>query len=69
MKEIKLYVCGICGAQYKSKDECAECEKAHKTKIRLRAFRHVPYKSNRSGWPIEIFVLDENGNEGRYKLQ
>ena len=39
---ITRYVCDLCGAEYDTKDECAECESGHtrrsKTKIRDMSF-------------------------------
>lgn len=30
MKEVKHYICEICGIEYHDKQKCQECEKNHK---------------------------------------
>lgn len=29
MKEVKHFICEVCGAEYKDKNVCSQCEKGH----------------------------------------
>ena len=69
MKEIKLYQCSVCGTNYNIENECVECEKSHKTELKIRSAQHSPYKNNRKGWPVRIFVEDESGKIAEYRLR
>ncbi len=67
MKQISLYQCEICGTQYKSKTDAQTCEKNHKKLIDLEALKYVPYKNDKSGYPITITVKFEDGKFITYK--
>lgn len=67
MKEIKLYQCSKCNAQYKSRQDCKKCESAHKNPIEIISERYVPYKNNERGYPIGIIVKMSDGERVEYK--
>lgn len=69
MRKIELYQCGVCNTQYADERACRECEKNHKTKLKIFGAQHVAYKNNRKGWPVRIFVQDTDGSTAEYKLQ
>lgn len=56
MKELKLFVCEICGTQYNEKKKCQECETSHKKPKNIVHARYVPYRNNKSGYPNKIEV-------------
>lgn len=67
MTELTKYRCEYCRTEYKSKCECAECEKNHKTRASITSKRYIPYKNDRCGYPIEINVAFEGGITIKYK--
>lgn len=66
MKNITLYVCEVCGTQYKSKGECEVCENNHKTKCEIYGMRYLPYSQDKTGMPISIDIVID-GKTYRYK--
>lgn len=35
MKEVKHFICEICGTEYNDKNNCLKCEKGHKTPVKI----------------------------------
>ena len=67
MKEIKRYVCDICGVEYKEKLAAKECEKSHKCcKTIVRELYH-PLSVDITGYPIAIDIEMKDGKRVRYK--
>lgn len=66
MKTIELFVCEICGTQYNDKAKCKECEKAHKYPTEVVSCKHLPYTSDRSGYPIRVVLKMNDGKEVEY---
>lgn len=58
MKEIKLYQCGICHTRYSVKTACENCEKNHKTELKIVDGIFRALKDDMSGYPIRIHVQD-----------
>lgn len=67
MKELSKYQCEYCKTEYSNKCDCAECEANHKGFARIKEKRYLPYKSDRSGYPIELNILFEDGKVIKYK--
>lgn len=66
MKSITLYVCEVCGTQYKSEGECKVCENNHKTNWAISGTRYLPYSQDKTGMPVSIDIV-VNGKTYRYK--
>ena len=49
MKELKLFVCEHCGTQYKEKNDCLKCEKAHVKPVEIQDCKYVAMKVNSKG--------------------
>lgn len=56
MKTQTLYLCEFCGTQYKVRDECVACEKAHVFPEGIVDTKYVTYKNDRTGYPTKISV-------------
>lgn len=66
MKETKLYTCEYCNTSYKIKEKAEQCEKNHKKPKAITNTRYLSYKSNNSGYPIEVIIKMEDGKEISY---
>lgn len=66
MKNLTLYVCEICGTQYKDKIRCEQCEKGHRTDLIITGTRYLPYPQDKTGIPVTIDVT-AGGEVFRYK--
>lgn len=67
MKELKLFVCEHCGTQYKEKNDCLKCEKAHVKPVEIQDCKYVAMKVNSKGYPTQIHVKMEDGTVQIYK--
>lgn len=67
MKKVEHYICEICGAEYKDKNTCTECEKKHRKPVSIENARHIPIKNNKKGYPIAITIKMDNGEMVTYK--
>ena len=67
MKKINLFVCELCGAQYKEEATAAKCEKNHKKIVNITSTRYLSLASNRTGYPSYIEVLLDNGEHLTFK--
>lgn len=67
MRKVEFYVCDICGSQYSSKAECEFCEKDHKSPVKIVLSKYVKTPENRSGYPVSVTVLFDNGATVIYK--
>ncbi len=68
MREVKIYKCDICNTEYKSKIECEECERNHKTKGKIVKKFYYPKSINESGYPQRIKVEFEDKSTRIYEL-
>lgn len=67
VKEIKHYICDICHTEYNSKAQCLECEKSHKTPIKIMREHYISIGQNKAGYPSKIDVEFEDGTILTYK--
>lgn len=66
MKDVTLWKCDICGAEYRDKKKCEKFETGHKKNGKIVKMRHLPYTSDQSGYPDKITVKFEDGVEKMY---
>lgn len=67
MKEVKHYICEICGTEYNKKNKAAMCEKGHCKPVEIVKSRYLKFDDNRKGYPLEITVKMADGTEQKYK--
>lgn len=67
MKEVKHYVCEVCGTEYSDKQRCQKCEKNHKKIKKIISEKHQGFSMNLQGYPISITVEMDDGKELTYK--
>ena len=67
MKEQTLYICEICGTQYKNKKSALDCEKNHHVPIQVRqSYCHFG-KCLQDGYPDRIEIVFDDGEILTYK--
>lgn len=57
MKEVKHYICEICGTEYHEKKKCMDCEKNHIKPVAINGARY----NNKSGYPVAVNIEMSNG--------
>lgn len=67
MKEIKHYICEICGTEYKDKSKAQKCEKNHCEPNSIVECRYLSYEQNNKGYPVSIDVRMMDGQIVTYK--
>lgn len=67
MREVKHYICEICGTEYNDKSKAQNCEKGHCKPIEIVKSRYLSIDNNMKGYPIEIIVKMADGTEQKYK--
>jgi len=67
MKEVKHYICEVCGTEYNEKWKCSDCEKGHKKPIEIVKASYVSISNNQTGYPMRITVKMSDGSEHTYK--
>lgn len=67
MKEVKHYICEICGTEYNDKKKCTDCEKGHKKPVKILKASYRPISTNALGIPDRIEVEMEDGSKFEYK--
>ena len=67
MKEVRHYICEICGTQYKDKNTCKDCESGHHKPLEITSSNWVSMKNNGSGYPTQIHIKMSNGETITYK--
>lgn len=67
MKEVKHYICEICGTEYADKNHCTKCERSHKKPVSIKRSRYLPITQNSLGIPITVTIEFENGSFYEYK--
>ena len=67
MKEVKHYICEVCGTEYNEKLKATNCEKSHKKPIEITRANYVSVSNDRTGYPMRITVKMSDGSEHTYK--
>lgn len=67
MKEVKHYICDICGTEYNDKNQCAGCETGHRQPKKIVRTKYLPIKINALGIPQVIEVEFDDGSKFEYK--
>lgn len=67
MKKIELFVCEHCGTQYATKEQCKLCESIHCPPKEIKSCRYIPYKSDKTGYPITVQIEMSDGRTVTYK--
>ncbi len=67
MKEVKHYICEICGTEYNNKDRCVNCEKGHCKPVKIKGAKYLSLDRNAKGYPTSIHVEMEDGQVIAYK--
>ena len=67
MKEVKHYICEICGTEYNDKSKAVKCEKGHCKPVEIVKSRYLKIEDNAKGYPIKITVKMADGKEVEYK--
>jgi len=67
MKVKTLYTCEVCHTDYANEKDAKACEAMHGSKFKIVDKRFLPYKQDKSGFPISITVVNEKGEEKIYK--
>ncbi|RHQ81971.1 hypothetical protein [Clostridium sp. AF22-10] len=67
MKEVKHYICEICGIEYHDKQKCQECEKNHKQIKKIISTKYQSLSMNVKGYPVSITVEMDDGKELTFK--
>ena len=67
MKEVKHYICEICGTEYAEKQKCIDCEKSHKKAVEIVRMRFLSKMQNQKGYPISVDIKMDDGKIVTYK--
>lgn len=67
MKEVKHYICEICGTEYNIKTKCQQCEKSHTVPKEIVKARYRGYNCNQKGYPYAITIKMADGENIVYK--
>ena len=67
MKTKTLYTCEFCHTDYADKADAEACAANHTKKLKIVDMRSLPYKCDKSGFPVTITVSDDKGNTRIYK--
>lgn len=61
MKEVKHYICEICGTEYNEKSKAEACEKGHKKPVEITNADYISISNDRKGYPMRITVKMSDG--------
>lgn len=68
MKIQTMYTCELCGTNYSDKSMAEQCEKTHKTGLKIVWSKYLPRdKSNAKGFPEWVILQAEDGEEVKYR--
>ena len=67
MKEIKHYICEICGTEFNDRSKAKKCESGHISCKKIVNERFYPVTADASMLPIEITVEMSDGKLVTYK--
>ena len=51
MKIKTVYTCELCGTSYNDKNRAEQCEKTHKTGLKIVGAGYLPHEHNAKGFP------------------
>lgn len=66
MKEVKHYICEVCGTEYSDKNRANECEKNHKKYIEIVGARYLSKGQDVKGYPDKLDVKFSSGEVVTY---
>lgn len=66
MKELKLFMCDVCGTKYNDKRTCQRCESTHIKPKKVLEAKYLPFTQNAKGYPTRINIEFENGESVVY---
>lgn len=61
MREVKHYICEICGTEYNERLKATDCEKNHKKPKKIESCRYNAKNADNTGLPSSIMVEFDNG--------
>ena len=67
MKEVKHYICELCGTTYDDIKEVRKCEEGHKRPVEIIKAYYLPKHLTVSGIPHRITVKMSDGSEYDYE--
>ena len=67
MREVKHYICEICGTEYKDKKKAQDCEKHHCKAVTIKKARYTSFDNNKKGYPVSIDIEMADGTVVTYK--
>lgn len=67
MREVKHYICEICGTEYNDKIKAKQCEGSHCAPVEIEKARFIRYKNNLKGYPISVDVRMADGEVLTYR--
>ena len=67
MKQVKHYICEICGTEYKDIEKCKRCEQSHRAPKAITKTRYLPISQEAKGYPVAVDIVFEDGTTKTYK--
>lgn len=67
MKEVKHYICEVCGTEYNDKNKAQKCEKGHCKPLGIVKCRYLKLENNLKGYPFQIIIKMADGTEQAYR--
>ena len=67
MKEVKHYICEICGTEYNDKTKAQHCEKGHCKPLEIIKARYLSVGNNAKRYPLEITEVQAIGRCSEWK--
>ena len=66
MKEVKKFVCEVCGSEYNEKENAQKCERDHKIPMDIIMASYLPVAYDSSGYPSRLTVKMSDDSECVY---
>ena len=67
MREVKHYICEICGTEYNNIEKCERCERSHRVQKYITKTRYLPITQETKGYPVAVDIVFEDGTTKTYK--
>lgn len=67
MKKVEYYICEVCGTEYREKEKCIRCEKAHKKPEGIAGMDFASITQDSSGYPARVHIAMTDGETITYK--